>query len=128
MKRFLLVLGIFLCLQSCAVAKNLYDVGNGIYVDIDSFERVGNYGYVEAEIHSPVLGFSTATNIWKFDLINHKVRIMKVGVRDIAGNLVAVLEEFEISKDLQGWRDIQDGSPIDKAFKAIKNINETIPN
>ena len=125
MKRFLLVLGVLLCLQSCAVAKNLYDVGNGTYADIDSFRRDGNYCYVEVEIHRPVL---TITSIWKFDLINHKMRIIKTAERDINGKVVWVLEEFEMPKELQGWQDIPENSRMGNLFKVLKNMNETIPN
>lgn len=128
MKRFLLVLGIFLCLQGCAFARNLYDAGKGYYIDIDSFKRDGDYGYIETEEHSPEFDSVTIISLLELDLINHKVRIIKVGARDIEGKLIWVLEEFELSEELQEFRDIQKDSPIDKAFKIIKKMNETIPN
>lgn len=40
MKRFLLVLGILLCLQGCAFARNLRDFGNGFYADLDSLKKL----------------------------------------------------------------------------------------
>lgn len=125
MKRFLLVLGILLWLQSCVLARDLRDLGNGFYVDIDSYRRDGNYCYVEVEIHRPVL---TITSIWKLDLINHKMRIIKTAERDINGKVVWVLEEFEMPKELQGWQDIPENSRMGNLFKVLKNMNETIPN
>ena len=49
MKRFLLVFGILLCMQCCTFARNLLDLENGSYVDLDSLRTEGNYGYALIE-------------------------------------------------------------------------------
>lgn len=72
MKRFLLVLGVLLCLQGCAFARDLRDLGNGFYVDIDSYRRDGNYGYAEIEQHNSAFGSHYVITILIFDFINHK--------------------------------------------------------
>ena len=39
-------------MQCCTLARNLYDFGNGFYVDLDSLRSDGNYGYALIEYHS----------------------------------------------------------------------------
>lgn len=128
MKRFLLVLGVLLCLQSCAFARDLRDLGNGFYVDIDSYKRDGNYGYAEIEQHNSAFGSHYVITILIFDFINHKAQVIKVLELDGGGKIVNITEGFELSKDFQGWQDIPESSNVGKVFKYLKNINETIPN
>lgn len=128
MKRFLLALGILLCLQGCVLARDLRELGIGYYVDIDSYKRDGNYGYVVIEQHNPALGSHYVITILMFDFINHKAQVIKALELDREGKIVNLIEGFELSKDIQGWQDILESSNVGKVFKYLKNIDETIPN
>lgn len=119
MKRFLLALGILLCMQCCAFARNLCDVGNGIYVDVDSFRHEGNYGY--ALVESPIPHHNISCDgLFQFDLLNSKFRVMKVYARNNEGKVIAIIEEFDLPQDLKEWHSISENSLWGAIFEMVK--------
>lgn len=104
MKRFLLVFGILLCMQCCTLAKDLYDLGDGFYVDLNSFRSEGNYVYAIMESNLFDSSYSMQYLV-KFDLNGQKFRIMKVYILDKYGKIVSVMEEDDMPKNLNGWRE-----------------------
>ena len=125
MKKFLLLVGILLCFQSCVLARDLRDFGNGFYLDIDSYRRDGNYGFAVTEQHNLAFGSHVIEMILIFDFVNNKAQVIKVLELDENGKIVNITENFELSKDFQGWQDILDTSNVGVIFKYLKNINET---
>lgn len=119
MKRFLLVFGILLCMQCCTFARNLCDVGNGIYVDVDSFRHEGNYGYALVESPIPHHNIS-CEGLFQFDLLNSKFRVMKVYARNNEGKVIAIIEEFDLPQDLKEWHSISENSLWGAMFEMVK--------
>lgn len=121
MKRFLLIVGILLCLQSCAFAKNLYDFGNGFYVDLDSLSHVGDYGYALIEYHSRNSCFNLLI-LSEFDLLNSKVHYKKIYVRDKNDKIVDILEEFELPQFAKEWDKPSENAPFGIILEIIKKL------
>lgn len=124
MKRFLLVFGILLCMQCCTFARNLCDVGNGIYVDVDSFRHEGNYGYALVESPIPHHNIS-CEGLFQFDLLNYKYRPIKSYALDYNGRVISILEEFGMPQDLIEWKKISENSICSIMFKMLKNLVPT---
>ncbi len=122
MKKNLLLVGILLCLQSCTFAINLFDLGNGYYVDIDSFKIVGNYGYANSEYHSPDLSNNMILR-QEYDLKNRKCRTIKIYVLARDGRFINIIEEFELPKEIKKWVDIPEGSNAGIIFQALKYLD-----
>lgn len=104
MKKFLLLVGILLCLQSCTFARNLVSITHGSYMDIDSIRREGNYGYID--IYSPIDIMYNGMYRQEFDLINRKFRIMKIYVLNKYGKIDLILREDDFPEQFKGWNDI----------------------
>lgn len=124
MKRFLLVLGIFLCLQGCTLAKNLYDLGFGHYIDKDSLRREGDYGYATIEYHSNTPRYNMVSQI-EYDLIKHRDRYLKVYILDSSGKIVEALEDFELPEYMKEWTNIPKTSMSDVILETLKKIEPT---
>ena len=120
MKKFLLLVGILLCLQSCTFARNLRELGNGFYVDLDSFRAQDNYGYVLIESHSN--NNINYDMVFQFDLLNYKVRTMKVYVLDYNGKVISILEEFDLPQEFKEWQKIPENSIYSGMFEMLKNL------
>lgn len=121
MKRFLLVFGILLCMQCCTLARNLYDFGNGFYVDLDSLRTEGNYGY--ALIESPYSRDPRfrISLLEEFDLLNNKVHAIKGYMLDFRGKIVAIQEKSELSI-VSEWGTILKGSNLWIILETLKKI------
>lgn len=119
MKRFLLVIGILLCLQSCAFAKNLYDFGNGLYVDLDSLSRVGDYGYAFMEYY-PSDSYLKVLTLSEIDLSNSKAHYLKVNFLD--KNDVCIVESVELPKFAREWHNFPENSPYGVILEMLKNL------
>lgn len=124
MKRFLLVFGILLCMQCCTLARNLYDFGNGFYVDLDSLRSDGNYGYALIEYHSSDSCFNLLS-LEEFDLLNSKVHSIKGYLLDNDNNVVDIREEFELPQIAKEWDNIPENTPIGEILEALKKIEPT---
>lgn len=122
MKRFLLVLGVLLCMQCCTFARNLRDLGKGYYVDLDSFRVKDNYGYVLMESHSNNINFDM---VFQFDLLNYKYRTIKTYVLDYNGRVISILEEFDMPQDFIEWRKIPENSILFEMLKMLKILVPT---
>lgn len=120
MKKILLLVGILLCLQSCTFARNLRELGNGFYVDLDSFRAQDNYGYVLIESHSN--NNINYDMVFQFDLLNYKVRTMKVYVLDYNGKVISILEEFDLPQEFKEWQKIPENSIYSGMFEMLKNL------
>ena len=119
MKRFLLALGILLCMQCCTFARNLRELGEGYYVDLDSFRVKDNYGYVLIESHSNNINLDF---VLQFDLLNYKYRTIKSYALDYNGRVISILEEFDMPQDLIEWKKISENSICSIMFKMLKNL------
>jgi hypothetical protein len=119
MKRFLLALGILLCMQCCTFARNLREFGEGYYVDLDSFRVKDNYGYALIESHSNNINLDF---VLQFDLLNYKYRTIKSYALDYNGRVIAILEEFDMPQDFIEWRKIPENSICSIMFKMLKNL------
>ena len=122
MKRFLLALGILLCMQCCTFARNLREFGEGYYVDLDSFRVKDNYGYVLIESHSNNINLDF---VFQFDLLNYKYRPIKSYALDYNGRVISILEEFDMPQDLIEWKKISENSICSIMFKMLKNLVPT---
>lgn len=122
MKRFLLALGILLCMQCCTFARNLRELGEGYYVDLDSFRVKDNYGYVLIESHSNNINLDF---VFQFDLLNYKYRPIKSYALDYNGRVISILEEFDMPQDLIEWKKISENSICSIMFKMLKNLVPT---
>ena len=122
MKRFLLVLSILLCMQCCTFARNLRELGEGYYVDLDSFRVKDNYGYVLIESHSNNINLDF---VFQFDLLNYKYRPIKSYALDYNGRVISILEEFDMPQDLIEWKKISENSICSIMFKMLKNLVPT---
>lgn len=120
MKRFLLVLGVLLCLQGCAFARDLRELGNGFYVDLDSLRVKDNYGYVVIE--SRAQNSINFDMVFQFDLLNYKVRSMKVYVIDYNGKVISILEEFDLPQEFKEWKKIPENSIYSGMFEMLKKL------
>lgn len=124
MKRFLLVFGILLCMQCCTLARNLYDFGNGFYVDLDSLRSDGNYGYALIEYHSSDSCFNLLS-LEEFDLLNSKRHSIKGYLLDHDNNVVDILEEFELPQIAKEWDNIPENTPMGDILEALKKLEPT---
>ena len=115
MKRFLLIVGILLCLQSCAFARDLRELGNGFYV------REGNYGYALLEYHSGNSPFHLFV-LNEFDLLSYKARTIKGYAMDSEGKIIDVREGFEVPQAVREWNNIPENSPFDALLERIKKL------
>lgn len=122
MKRFLLVFGILLCMQCCTFARNLRELGEEYYVDLDSFRVKDNYGYAIIESHSSNINFDI---VFQFDLLNYKYRTIKSYVLDHNGRVISILEEFDMPQDFIEWEKIPENSICSIMFKMLKNLVPT---
>lgn len=121
MKRFLLVLGVLLCLQNCTFARDLRELGNGFYVDLDSIRREGNYGYALLEYHSGNSPFHLFV-LNEFDLLGYKARTIKGYTMDSEGKIIDVREGFEVPQAVREWNNIPENSPFDALLERIKKL------
>lgn len=121
MKKFLLLIGILLCLQSCAFARNLRVLGNGLYVDLDSISRNGNYAYALLEFHSGNSPFHLFF-LNEFDLLNYKSRTIKGYGMDSEGKIIDVREGLEVPNALREWNNIPENSPFEVLLEMIKKL------
>ena len=122
MKRFLLALGILLCMQCCTFARNLLDLENGSYVDLDSLRTDGNYGYALFEgpfRYDPRFRISL---LEEFDLLNNKVHAIKGYMLDFRGKIISIVEESELSQDDREWGNIPKGSIYWIILETLKKI------
>lgn len=117
MKRFLLALGILLCMQCCALARNLHDFGNGLYVDLDSLYRVGDYGYAFMEYY-PSDSILKQLTITEFDLSNSKAHIINANWLD--KNDACLIESVVLPRE---WRNFLENSPWGEILKMLKNLD-----
>lgn len=124
MKRFLLVLSVLLCMQCCTLARNLYDFGNGFYVDLDSLRSDGNYGYALIEYHSSDSCFNLLS-LEEFDLLNSKRHSIKGYLLDNDNNVVDILEEFELPQIAKEWDNIPENTPMGDILEALKKLEPT---
>lgn len=122
MKRFLLVLGILLCMQCCAFARNLFYIVNGFYVDLDSLRSDGNYGYALIEHHSSNSCFNVLC-LAEFDLLNYKAHFIKECVLDENGKIVDIVEEFELPQFIREWNNVPQNSYFGALIDILKNLN-----
>lgn len=120
MKKFLLILGTLLCLQCCAFARDLRELGNGFYVDLDSFRVKDNYGYVVIE--SRTQNSINFDMVFQFDLLNYKVRSMKAYVIDYNGKVISILEEFDLPQEFKEWKKIPENSIYSGMFEMLKKL------
>ena len=121
MKRFLLIVGTLLCLQCCAFARDLRELGNGFYVDLDSIRREGNYGYALLEYHSGNSPFHLFV-LNEFDLLSYKARTIKGYTMDSEGKIIDVREGFEVPQAVREWNNIPENSPFDALLERIKKL------
>lgn len=124
MKRFLLVLSVLLCMQCCTFPINLYDFGNGFYVDLDSLRSDGNYGYALIEYHSSDSCFNLLS-LEEFDLLNSKRHSIKGYLLDNDNNVVDILEEFELPQIAKEWDNIPENTPMGDILEALKKLEPT---
>lgn len=121
MKRFLLVFGILLCMQCCAFSINLYDLGDGLYVDLDSISREENYGYALIEYHSGDRPFHLLV-LNEVDLLNYKGRTIKAAEVDCDGKIINIREGLEVPQSAREWHDISEGSIFWIIYEMLKNL------
>ena len=60
--------------------------------------------------------------VFQFDLLNYKVRTMKVYVLDYNGKVISILEEFDLPQEFKEWQKIPENSIYSGMFEMLKNL------
>lgn len=60
--------------------------------------------------------------VFQFDLLNYKVRTMKVYVLDYNGKVISILEEFDLPQEFKEWQKIPENSLYSGMFEMLKKL------